>query len=201
MPIATIELISSLSGRRVSVRRQADGLMSRLVDLPAAVVAASWTKATDSSGTAQLPEGHPIANGTIVAVVWNGGSRREMTAAVNGQSVSVSGGTGDDLPASGAAVSISPRTIVEFDQVGDDIELLELSGFVGYQPGRTIAALRSAAAEEYVADIEGAALWFSRCGLDNPLAGKTLRFIHAYAGAAEPVSFFAGCLEDATQGG
>ncbi len=200
MPTATLELVSGLSGRRVAVVREADGLMTRLVALPAATAAMSWTKSTATSGSAALPEGHPISSGETVAVVWQGGSRREMTAAVNGQTVSVSGGTGDNLPDSGAAVLIARRTVIEFDQLGSDIELIELSGFVEHRPGRLIAALRSESAEEYVADIDGMALWFSRSGLANPLASKTLKYIHAYAGESETTTLFAGCLEDSTPG-
>ena len=65
------------------------------------------TKTDADTGIVTLPTGHGITDSGTVSVSWSGGGRGDMTVtAYDTTTVSVDGGSGDDLPAQDTAVSV-----------------------------------------------------------------------------------------------
>lgn len=97
-------------------------------DLLAGVAATGWTKATGSTGTATMAEGHGITDSDIIDVYWDGGLRYGMAAVVTENSIALSGGSGDELPDSDTAIILGREVTVSGSFDGDELAALIVTG-------------------------------------------------------------------------
>ena len=98
--------------------------------LPAGMSATTWTKSTASAGVAVMPSNHTIESEDLVDVYWADGYRYGMTATVNGTSVSLSGGGGDDLPDSDTAVLLCEQVALTLAFVGTYLDAILASATI-----------------------------------------------------------------------
>ena len=74
------------------------------------------TRTNDSAGTLTMSSGHGFTTGVVIDLFWSGGSRRNVTVGtVSTNSVPISSGSGDVLPAAATAITAMIPTEVAFD--------------------------------------------------------------------------------------
>jgi|GEM_PF-1034786 len=156
------------------------------------------TRTDADEGTISLSTGHGITTADQVDLYWTGGARYNVTVGtVSGNSVPFSGGTGDDLPAEDAEISVAKRTAITFTDSGDSI-----SAFMAQCDQACRFAFMDASGE-----VSGAAFsvaagqgvpWYSGIGYANPVAGATLVKIEASTSAAANATFTVDILGDAS---
>lgn len=139
--------------------------------VPAAKTGTLATRTDDNTGVATMASGHGFATNDKVDLFWNGGSRRNMTATVATNAVTLDGGSGDNLPAVDAAVTAMLPTQVQVDLDGDDVDALAsycpVSGWVVYRDSSDAVLL----AHQILPNLGGGSVWVSGDGVTNPLAG------------------------------
>lgn len=151
------------------------------------------TRTDNDTGTLTMASGHGFVTNDKVDVFWSGGSRRNMTATVTGDSVVVDGGSGDNLPLVNAAITAMKPTSVPFSVVGDNVDALAVSlgsltvqGWVVFKDGS------SAVITSYqIRTGEREKVWVSGLGITNPLASATVataEFSHDSTSAQTPTA-------------
>ncbi len=101
------------------------------------------TEFVNSTGVATLQAGHTIVDGSTVDVYWNGGQRLNCSAAVTVDAVTLTSGSGDDLPADATVLVVSNQvTLVD----SYDISTVEALGVSCDQPA-TVQFQTAAAAD------------------------------------------------------
>ncbi len=83
----------------------ADGIVAKDPSVPGAKTGTLTTRTDNDTGVFAMQSGHGFSNGNKVDVFWGTGYRRAMDATVSGDNVTLDGGTGDNLPAVGTAVT------------------------------------------------------------------------------------------------
>lgn len=73
--------------------------------VPAAKAGTLTTRTDNDTGVLTMASGHGFLTNDKVDVFWEGGSRRNMTATVATNAVTVDGGAGDNLPAASTVVT------------------------------------------------------------------------------------------------
>lgn len=139
------------------------------VSLAAAKVGQLTTRTDNDTGVLTMVTGHGIVTSNKVDVYWSGGSRRNMTATVSGDAVTVDGGAGDNLPANLTAVTAMVPTLKDVEIIGDN--LLSLIGSASAKA--TISIQESDGTERYAIKILTANTvqpWLAADGGTNPLA-------------------------------
>jgi len=178
MSQASINVVANVLGQTVPVQisRAQDGAGQWSPTVAAGKASTSWTKTDNDTGTAALATGHGIVTSDKVDVFWSGGRRYGMTAAVSGDNVTVDLGAGDSLPASGTAVVVVKRQVVNAAFDPDDMTVLLVTTtrrasvvFVD-AGGAVLLALDLAAGE--------CCLWWVNSGLARPMAGNPVSAIH-----------------------
>lgn len=109
-----------------------DTTIETAITLPACVAAQTGgeltTRTNNTDGVITLATGHGIvSSGDLVDIYWSGGRRFGVTAAVAGLEVTVSGGSGDNLPilnTTPIAVVTQVDTNINFD--GDDMKVIAI---------------------------------------------------------------------------
>ncbi|WP_020467848.1 hypothetical protein [Zavarzinella formosa] len=104
---ASITVDASFGGKTVRQSKtiNADGGIVIDPTLAAAKTGSLTTRTDADTGVATMEAGHGIASTNRVDLYWNGGKRIGMTATVAANAVTLDGGTGDNLPVVGTAVS------------------------------------------------------------------------------------------------
>lgn len=164
--------------------------------LTPAMAADDWTKSAADAGSAEMPAAHTIVDDDLVDVYWAAGYRAGMTAAVTGTTVALSGGDGDDLPASDTAVILSVQVALSVAFTGNLMHAM-----VGSATIRSLLSLLEADGTAHLFEI------LPTCGLSwketdaaaNPLADKTIAsgaLSTTDTTSEKPVTF--GILFDAT---
>lgn len=171
-------------------------MLSADATLLAADAGALTVRTDEDEGTITLSTGHGIETANKVDLYWTGGARYNVLAGtVSGNSVPVSGGSGDALPAQDAVISVAKRTAITFTDSGDNI-----SAFMAQcdQPCRF--AFMDASGE-----VSGAAFsvganqgvpWYEGMGYANPVSGATLVNIEASTSASVNATFQVDVLGD-----
>ena len=95
-----------------------------LAALAAARVGTLTTRTDNDTGVATLSTGHGIVTNDVVDVYWAGGVRYGMDATVATNAVTIDGGSGDNLPAQGTAVTVTKQVDVEINFDGDDAQVV-----------------------------------------------------------------------------
>lgn len=74
------------------------------------------TRTNATTGTLTMDAGHGFTTGVVIDLFWSGGSRRNITVGtVATNSVPISSGSGDDLPAAATAITAMIPTEVVFE--------------------------------------------------------------------------------------
>jgi len=149
--------------------------------VPAAKVGSLTTRTDADTGVLTMNSGHGFATSDKLDVFWSGGSRRNMTATVATNAVTVDGGSGDDLPVVSTAVTACKPTTQDFTVDGDALVVLVAASPVpGYVVFVDDADAEVTDATFYV-DANAGANWTADVGTDNPLAGvvtSKVKFSH-----------------------
>jgi hypothetical protein len=113
---ASINVVANILGQTVPVtlNLSSDGAGQWSPSLAVAIAATGFTQSDTSNGQVVLPAGNGLHTGDKVDVFWQGGRRYGLTATVDGDGVTVTlaGGAGTDLPATGTAITVSKRTVI-----------------------------------------------------------------------------------------
>lgn len=82
-----------------SILLEAGGEVSVSESIPAAKTGQLTTRTNNTDGTLTMSASHGITTGAIIDLYWTGGRRYNVVAGtVSGNSVPISGGSGDNLP-------------------------------------------------------------------------------------------------------
>jgi hypothetical protein len=158
--------------------------------VPAAKVGSLTVRTDNDTGTVTMATGHGFSTSEKIDLFWSGGSRRNMTATVTGDSVVLDGGSGDDLPLAATAVTAMKPTEVTLVVTGDNVAGVSVSSpKAGYVVFVDDAPADISDATYKLADGEGKG-WVSGDGT-NPLAGDAVtkvKFSHGDSAAARTMT-------------
>lgn len=89
--------------------------------IPAAKTGSLTTRTNNTDGTLTMDPGHGIITGQVVDIYWVGGSRvGVVVGTVSVNSVPISGGSGDNLPAQSTAINVGIRQTEVGSVVGNN---------------------------------------------------------------------------------
>jgi hypothetical protein len=186
MSQATINVVANLLGQTIPVQLALsnDGAGQWTPNLPAGKPSTAWIKTNDSAGMATLADGHGLVTGDRVDVFWTGGRRYNMQAAVSGDNITLSSGSGTNLPDSGTSVVLSKRLVVNAAFDPDDVTVL----LVTSNRRTSIVFVDAAGATLLALDMAGweCCLWWANSGIARPMAGNPVAGIWASNG--DPVA-------------
>lgn len=156
--------------------------------VPAAKVGVVASKTDSDTGTMTMDAGHGFATSDKIDLFWSGGSRRNMTATVTGDSVALDGGSGDAIPAAATAITAMKPTEVSFTVTGSNVIALGVkSDAIGWVVFVDDAPADIAAATFRITQNGGyGKCWQSGNGITNPLAGSAVtkvKFSHGSTAA------------------
>jgi hypothetical protein len=151
--------------------------------VPAAKVGQLTTRTDNDTGVATMVAGHGFITGDLIDLFWSGGSRRNMTATVAVNAVTLDGGSGDNLPANLTAVTAMKPTEVDFVVNGANVVALGVkSNAIGWVVFVDNAAAIIAAAAFRITVAGGYGKpWASGNGITNPLGASVtskVKFSH-----------------------
>jgi hypothetical protein len=176
---ASINVVANILGQTVPVtlNLSSDGAGQWSPSLAAAIAAISFTQADASNGQAVLPAGNGLATGDKVDVFWQGGRRYGLTATVAGDGITVTlaGGTGADLPATGTALTMSKRTVINASFNSAEASVLLVTATT-----RTSVVFADASGNVLLAlDLKPGqcCLWWAGSGFACPIAAGTVSAI------------------------
>lgn len=171
--------------------RSNDGGIAR--DIVLAAGQAGTMSATSNTVTLDsTPVG--LATSDTVDVYWDGGLRHGCSvSAIDGNDITLSGGSGDALPAESSAVVLCEATEINYDVDGDDINLI-----AGYFSGRGFMDIRSDSASLYSREFAAASTWFlDIASLDsNPLTGDPIDSVRVSNGTTAAITVRIASLDD-----
>ncbi len=154
-----------------TVTGSSDGKEEQKPSVPAAKVGVLTTRTDADTGTCTMASGHGFVTSDKVDVFWNGGSRRNLTATVTGDSAVLDGGSGDVLPAAATAITAMKPVERPFTVDGDTVDALTVkcpvSGWVVIRDSLDAVL----AAYQIPPNLGGAKVWAAGGGEANPLAG------------------------------
>jgi len=172
---ATISLRTTLGGTNfISSIAKEDEVETVFTEEVAAGKAGTVTTRTDANtGILTVASGHGITDADTVSVFWDGGYRYGMTvSATTSTTISIDGGTGDDLPVLTTAIVVGKEAEHAIAITGDS-----LSVFVIDCDNRVSVHFRDGSDTSLLAyDIltnEGR-LWVKNTGNTNPIAGDVV---------------------------
>ena len=151
--------------------------------LPAGNTGELTTRSTDTGGVITLVTGHNITDGDTVDLFWTGGRRYGVTAAVVTNAVTISGGTGDNLPAETTNITVCEQVVIDdLAIIGDNVEWLAIVYSNASTPtARASLDIHDSGGSEYQEDlVHHAALggcsnvYNVEGGDTNPIAGDTI---------------------------
>lgn len=188
----------SVSGSGLSmqsaINRTGSASIGLVESLPAAKAGSLTTRTDNTTGTLTMGAGHGITTGQVINLHWTvagvpGVRYGVIVGTVATNSVPISGGAGDNLPAAASAITATLRTTANVLIDGDNTKLLAVelkttdtslrsSGHVAFRDstGDLIAELDLVTNVPRVFDIEG--------GASNPFTGDVVTSIEASNGNA-----------------
>lgn len=180
MPTPSTLTVSLVIGE-VTYQQQVNNVSDVKVEaspiVPAAKVGSLTTRTNDTSGTLTMNAGHGFTTGATIDLFWTGGSRRGITVGtVSTNSVPISSGTGDVLPAAATGITAMVPLEEPMTFVGDNIEALgskcPVSGWVSFLGSDNTVHL----AHQILPNTGGGRLWAAgqTGGGSNPVAGDTV---------------------------
>lgn len=161
--------------------------------IAAAKTGALTTRTSVSVGTLTMSAGHGFITADLIDLYWSGGKRVGVivgTVATN--SVPITGGSGDDLPAAATAITAMTRHSESFTVAGDDIVGILISSPVpGYvtltaADGTTVHLVVPLTADDATRP-SYTYMWSASDGSTNPVAGDSIGKILSSHGDASAV--------------
>lgn len=137
MSVQTTVTIDGLTPQARTVALTANQKIGSEVSVPAAKIGSLTTRSSDTAGTLTMNSGHGFVTGDVIDVFWSGGSIRGMTATVTGDSVAVTGGTGDALPAASTAITAMLPAEYDFVFTGNNAVSALAYSNLGQDPSTT----------------------------------------------------------------
>lgn len=132
------------------------------------------TRTDNDTGVLTMVSGHGFITNDKIDVFWSGGSRRNMTATVATNAVTVDGGTGDNLPTNLTAITAMKPVDVPMVIDGDELLFLGINcpkaGYAVFLDDAVTPAIISAAA--FPLGANDGYVWGNGSGVTNPLAGE-----------------------------
>lgn len=99
-----------------------NGSVQTMVEVDLTAKAGTLTGRTDNdTGVATMAAGHGIQSANVVDVYWAAGQRLGMTATVSGNSVTLDGGSGANLPATSTALTVMVQVVKAFAFDSEDL--------------------------------------------------------------------------------
>lgn len=152
---------------------------------PVAIAGTLSTRTTAASGvfTSTL---HGIAQGEVVSIFWGSSYRCDVDVDLSDDNtITFSGGSGDDLPTEGDSISVSVRLQIDTPLAGTNLEAL----CVGGSQDIIFSVLNDAEASVLNQSVDSgdAYLWNTGSG-NNPLSGNTIEVINFYNRSASTTS-------------
>lgn len=189
----TLQVIRSITPpglpqRTVTDEVDGDNLVQSTPSVSAALAGTLSTRTDNDTGILTVSTGHGLLTSDLAYVFWDGGSRRGMTiTAVGATTVSVDGGTGDNLPIVATAITVMKPDEEVFNIVGSNAKTLTAyspdAGYVIFSKSddTVVLALKLAAGETYSWHDDSALA--NPVMIDNPLAGNTIaKVLFAHSG-------------------
>jgi hypothetical protein len=179
-------------GMNSSFSRTATGQISHEVTLNAAKTGTLTTRTDNTSGVATLEAGHGISGGNVVDLYWTGGRRYNVNVtSVATNDVTFSGGTGDNLPTQGSALTMTKQQTIDTDFVGN---LLVTIGALCV--ARAHLSFYESATLRLSVDLTANELWFWVNGSTaaNPLAAANVTHIVASQAGTTAAALKVGAL-------
>lgn len=161
-----------------SADKESVGLEGVAQTVPVAKVGQLTTRTDNDTGVVTFVTGHGIITSDKVDLFWNlagvPGSRRNMTATVSGDLVTLDGGSGDNLPANLSAVTGMVPVSYAFSMTGSDLVMLcvrsQGQGWIVFADG-SAADISTAI---YRFDAAGGFSWASELGTTSPFDSVTV---------------------------
>jgi len=108
--------------------RSGDSTPNIAVSLPAGKAGTLSTRTDNNTGVATVASGHGITTSDVVSAYWSGGRRYGMTVtATDSTTISVDGGSGDNLPTQGVSIVVSKEIAANLLLDGDNAKLVAVS--------------------------------------------------------------------------
>ncbi len=199
MPTSTLSLAGEIGGAPLgaTLQRTADGSIRQgPITLPAAEAGTLSTRSTDTTGTLTIP-GTTLQTGDKIDVYWAGGRRYDVVVGtVVGDSVPISGGAGDILPAQSTAVTATKQVSIILAFTGD--KLVAIGAKLGE---RGHISIRDTGVTALSIDLVKNETWFWLDGqqIANPLAGDSVDgLMVSNASSAASAVLNIGVLYDST---
>jgi len=166
----------------------AESMIDIVVEPTAAKTGQLTTRTSDTVGTLTMTAGHGIVDANRIDLFWSGGARiGVIVGVVSVNSVPITGGTGDNLPANLTQITAKVAEAFGPAFVGTDAQGLFLVApanadavFAFTQADNTlIFAKRVAAGDMYAWDVQS--------GVTNPITGQTVGKIYISHAASDAV--------------
>lgn len=150
-------------------------------DVPAAKVGQLTTRTDNTTGTLTMNAGHGIITGQKIDVYWVIANityhRRQVVAGtVAGNSVPISGGTGDNLPANMTAVTVGIPVVVDLNVNGNNIQAAQ---YIAARDGVVILTtaggteIHGTLVGDKSGNLAGSAWdWYTGSSVANPFTGS-----------------------------
>jgi hypothetical protein len=203
MPQATAQLFLSLGGIQCNgtFKRSAPGQISQQLtpDVLIAGLAGPLSPRTNNTDGIITLGAHPIVNTDKVSVCWAAGSRINCAvSAHDGTTITITGGTGDNLPVQTTAVVVSKVLSIDMDLDGDLIQM------IGAVCDNDLAVGFYTAADALLlqlklkgGDPQGEPwFWAKDSGVTNPLAGNPVGYVLIGNGETTAGTFNLAALYD-----
>ena len=154
--------------------REKEGGIDQVVDLAAANEGDLTTRTNDTSGvvTADSAE-HGITDSNTVNVFWDGGMRYGVTvSSVVTTAITITGGTGDVLPAQGTSVTIAKQVEIDVDWDGDKTDFLAIC--CARRAHVDLQQSGGSSIKAWEVGPTAPVTWASDTGVTNPVASNTV---------------------------
>lgn len=169
---STTNTINGVTATR-NVLPSGDGLVTKERTLAAAKTGTLTTRTSTTVGTLTATTGHGITTAARLDVYWAGGSRvGVVVGTVATDSIPITGGSGDDLPAAAMALTLMVPVLESFPitvaNLASIICVCDAPGIAAVVDG-ALAALGSFRPTSSVAGAE----WDSSSGITNPISANS----------------------------
>ena len=198
MPTSRLVTTGNIAGMAVKSTqvRSEDGGQEYDPTIPAAKTGTLSTRTNDTDGELTMEADHGFVQTDVVDLYWDGGMRYDVDiGVVDVLDCAISGGTGDNLPTQGVAITAMEPQIVDADFDADKLAvigaLMGVRGSVSFVETTTI---------EHQVDLASGELWKwdEDSGYTNPLAGHVVDEVRVSQAGTAAVVFKMGVLFDSS---
>ena len=176
--------------RTRSVTADAETGAEPVGDVPAAKTGTLTTRTNNTDGTITLDPGHGLSTGRM-DLYWSGGSRRGVAGTVTSDSLAITGGTGDNLPAQSTAVRATAPHVEAVNFTGSNaVAALLWSALATADYPGWIVFTTSGDAEVKAWELTGSLptwSWDSGGDATNPFSGQTVAKVYFSHGNTDAV--------------